>query len=188
MQNLRRMFTDSAKELKSIRTLAITAVFIALNVTMDLLNIRIQLMLDLRIGFGFVCNAMVGMLFGPVVAMSAGFATDVLGYLVNTGGAAYFPGFTVTAVLGGLVWGMMLYKQQVTVWRAICAKGIINLFLNTGLNSVWMCLFYGSAMKAILPVRFLKNIAILPLEVFLLVLVGGVVSTAVRRLKVPTAV
>ncbi len=94
------------------RALAVTAVLIAINITLDLLNIRIQLTPQLRIGFGFLTSAMVGMLFGPVVAMTAGAATDLLGWLVNNGGGAYFPGFTLTAVLAGLIWGVALYKNR----------------------------------------------------------------------------
>ncbi len=92
MQGIFGVFSDSAKELKKTKTIATTALLIAINITLDLLNIRVQLTPEIRIGFGFLCNAAVGFLFGPVVAMLGGVATDVMGYLVNTGGGAYFPG------------------------------------------------------------------------------------------------
>ena len=44
------------------------------------------------------------MLFGPVVGMMAGVCTDVLGYFAgNLSMGAYFPGYTLTAVVGGLI-------------------------------------------------------------------------------------
>ena len=110
MSKILKLFQSSARELQTPRCLALTALFIALNVMLDLMNLRIQLTPSLRIGFGFLCNASIGMLFGPVVGMAAGFCTDVLGYLVNQGGGFYFPGYTLTAVAGGLSWGLWLYR------------------------------------------------------------------------------
>ena len=52
---------------------------------------RSKLPPNLRIGFGFLCNASIGMLFGPVVGMMAGVCTDVLGYFAgNLSMGAYF--------------------------------------------------------------------------------------------------
>ena len=65
MKKLAEKFSTSAHSIRNTRTLAVTAMFVALNVTLDLLNLRIQLTPDLRIGVGFLANAMVGMLFGP---------------------------------------------------------------------------------------------------------------------------
>ena len=177
-ENLWKRFQQSAEELHKSRTLVITALFIALNVTLDALNIRIQLTPQLRIGFGFLTSAMVGMLFGPVVAMMAGAAGDMIGYLFNNGGGAYFPGFTITAILAGLIWGIALYHRQVSYRRAFCTKLIINVFLNILLNSVWLKLLYGKGLLADLPMRIFKNVAMLPLEALMLVAVSGIVLQA----------
>lgn len=183
MSTIKKMLGGSAAQLKSPRALALTALFIALNVAMDALNLRIQLTPDLRISFGFLTSAMVGMLFGSVVAMTAGAAGDILGWLVNTGGGAYFPGFTLTAILAGFVWGVFLYGKPLKWWRALGAKLVINLFLNICLNSVWMHIYYGKAIiVADLPLRIAKNLLLLPVEVLLLVGVGGLVSAAYRRM------
>ncbi len=168
MQKIFGLFSDSAKELKKTRTLVTAALLIAINITLDVLNIRVQLTPELRIGFGFLCNASIGFLFGPVVAMLGGVATDVMGYLVNTGGGAYFPGYTLTAVVAGLFWGVVLYKKPVKVWRCAVAKGCINLFCNVGLNTVWLSMMYGNSMAVLLPPRAIKNLAMLVPEVVVL--------------------
>lgn len=139
MQKKQNIFVRSLRELKSTRCLAVTALLIAINITLDLLGLTIKLPPNLRIGFGFLCNASIGMLFGPVVGMMAGVCTDVLGYFAgNLSMGAYFPGYTLTAVVGGLIWGLWLYPRKVTVWRAIGAKACINLFCNIGLNTLWL--------------------------------------------------
>ena len=169
MQKKQNIFVQSLRELKSTRCLALTALLIAVNITLDLLGLTIKLPPNLRIGFGFLCNAAIGMLFGPVVAMMAGIGTDVLGYFAgNLTMGAYFPGFTVTAIMGGLFWGLWLYPRRLTVGRAIGAKACINLFCNIGLNSLWLSMTGGEAMNALLALRIPKNLLVLPLEVVLL--------------------
>lgn len=139
MSKTPNIFVRSLRELRSTRCLAVTALLIAINVTLDLLGLSIKLPPNLRIGFGFLCNASIGMLFGPVVGMMAGVCTDVLGYFAgNLSMGAYFPGYTLTAVVGGLIWGLWLYPRKITVWRAIGAKTCINLFCNICLNTLWL--------------------------------------------------
>ena len=169
MQKNPNIFIRSLRELKNVRCLALTALLIAVNITLDLLGLTIKLPPDLKIGFGFLTNAAIGMLFGPSVGMLAGVATDVLGYFAGgftMGG--YFPGYTLTAVAGGLLWGLWLYERRVTIGRAIGAKVCINLFCNIGLNTLWLTLVGGKAMGALLLVRVPKNLLMLPVEIFLL--------------------
>ena len=148
MSKTPNIFVRSLRELKSTRCLAVTALLIAINVTLDLLGLSIKLPPNLRIGFGFLCNASIGMLFGPVVGMMAGVCTDVLGYFAgNLSMGAYFPGYTLTAVVGGLIWGLWLYPRKITVWRAIGAKTCINLFCNICLNTLWLTVTGGKAMS-----------------------------------------
>ena len=172
-----RRMAASAAELKNVHALALAAMMGAINVVLDFLNVRITITQDLRITFGFLTMAFMGMLCGPVVAMLGGAASDILGWLVNNGGGAYFPGFTITAVLGGLIWGMFLYKRPLAWWRFLLSKLTINLFLNIGLNSVWLYIYYGKVFSiAALPARIFKNIIMLPIEVVLLVLFGKIVE------------
>ncbi len=169
MSKIPNIFVRSLRELKNTRCLAITALLIAVNIAMDLAGLTVKLPPNLRIGFGFLCNASIGMLFGPTVGMMAGVCTDVLGYFAgNLTMGAYFPGFTVTAVAGGLLWGLWLYPRRLTVWRAIGAKACINLFCNIGLNTLWLTMTGGEAMRALLVVRVPKNLLILPLEIVIL--------------------
>ena len=176
-------FVRSLHELKNTRCLAVTALLIAINVTLDLLGLSIKLPPNLRIGFGFLCNASIGMLFGPVVGMMAGVCTDVLGYFAgNLSIGAYFPGYTLTAVVGGLIWGLWLYPRKVTVWRAIGAKACINLFCNIGLNTLWLTITGGKAMSVLLVTRVPKNLILLPIEVVLTFVVMKIVKRVYESL------
>lgn len=169
MSKKENIFARSLHELKSTRCLALTALLIAINIALDLLGLTIKLPPNLRIGFGFLCNAAVGMLFGPVVGMMSGVCTDVLGYFAgNLTMGAYFPGYTLTAITAGLFWGLWLYPRKLSVWRALGAKACINLFCNIGLNTLWLTLTGGKAMGVLLALRVPKNLIMLPFEVVLL--------------------
>ena len=182
MTSIKQCFQHSAKEFQSSRTLAVTALLIALNIILDTLNIRIQITPQLRVGFGFLAIAVIGMLFGPVVAMTAGAASDFLGWVVNNGGGAYFPGFTLTAILAGCIWGLALYQKPLRWYRVLFAKLSINILLNILLNSVWLYLYYGKSFQlATLPLRIGKNLLLLPIEVLLTMAVGKLVLQINQR-------
>lgn len=169
MPKKENIFVRSLNELKSTRCLALTALLIAINIALDLLGLTIKLPPNLRIGFGFLCNAAVGMLFGPAVGMMAGVCTDVLGYFAgNLTMGAYFPGYTLTAITAGLFWGLWLYPRKVAIWRALGAKVCVNLFCNIGLNTLWLTLTGGEAMGVLLAPRAVKNLLLLPVETVLL--------------------
>lgn len=182
MQKHKNIFRRSFEELQSPRTLVITALFIALNLAMDLMGLKINLSPDLRIGVGFVCNACVCMLYGPTVGMMTGFCTDILGFLLSpNNGSGYFPGFTLTAIVGGLIYGLWLYKERPSLVRCIGAKLSVNIFCNVFLNTLWRSMMSGKGFFILLPVRLLKNAILLPFEVALLWTVANIVLRQFRR-------
>ncbi len=178
MSKIVELFRSSARQLRTTRCLALTALFIALNVTLDLTGLTLKLSPDLRIGFGYLCNASIGMLFGPVVGMLAGVATDVLGYFAgNFTMGGYFPGYTLTAVVGGLIYGLWLYRPSVgirndsrgkRIARIVGCKATINLFCNIFMNTLWLTMTGGKALAMILPLRVMKNVVLLAPECILL--------------------
>ena len=176
MSNLISRFKSSAKNLQDVRCLSITAMFVALSTAMTLCGLTLRLTPELRIDFGFICSAAISMLFGPVVGMISGFCTDILGYFAgNFSMGGYFPGYTLTAIFGGLIYGLWLYHPEKTsiskkslVAYVIGAKACINLICNIGLNTFWLTITAGKAMSVILPFRITKNLILLPFECIIL--------------------
>ncbi len=187
MSRIVSLFVSSARCLRQPRCLALTALFIAMNVALDLTGLTLRISPELRIGFGYLCNASIGMLFGPVVGMVAGFCTDVLGYFAgNLTMGAYFPGYTLTAITGGLLYGLWLYRPSGALLRdsrlkrmlrVTGAKASINLICNVGLNTFWLTLTQGQAMAVLLPWRVAKNALLLVPESILLYFVLQFVLT-----------
>ncbi|NBI83701.1 folate family ECF transporter S component [Clostridiaceae bacterium] len=186
----RNIFARSFGELRSLRCLVLTALFIAMNITLDLLKLRIDLP-GMRIGVGFLTNASIGMLYGPMVCMMMGFCTDILGFLMNpgTGGGGYFPGYTLTAMVAGVIWGLFLYRPDGAPdsktlagrlsfpLRTLAARILITLICNVFLNTLWLSLG-NNAFLPMLISRLPTQLAYLPVQYLLLL----VVLPFVRRL------
>ena len=60
MSKTPNIFVRSLRELKSTRCLALTALLVAANLALDLMGLELRLPPDLKIGFGFLTNASIG--------------------------------------------------------------------------------------------------------------------------------
>lgn len=169
MYSIIQSFRDSARELKNVRVLAATALLIALNLILS--KFQFYITPNDRVSVSFLATATIGMLFGPVVGLSAGMVCDVLSFLLNPQPAPYFPGFTITAMTGGMIYGLVLYHRSITTPRAFLAKGLVSLICNVGLNSIWKYFLYGKALYVLLPAAIVKNLLLYPFESLLLVTV-----------------
>ena len=117
-------------------TVAVAAMLLALNMAIKSFTIPVGSFM--KIGFSFLTNAMCGMLYGPVVAGLMGGVGDIIGYLMNPMGQAWFPGFTLNAVLGGVIYGVFFYRKKVTFRRALAAKVVVSVVVNILLGTLWL--------------------------------------------------
>ncbi len=124
----------------------------------------------LRIGFSGIPNQVVCYLFGPVVGMIFGGAMDILKYIINPTGP-FFPGYTLTAMVAGLIYGFFFYKKPIKLWRVIAAHVCVKLFCNLGLNTIWVIMTTGKAVNAIIVPRIIANAGALPADVILLMII-----------------
>ena len=109
--------------------MAVIAMLLALAVVLAIFG-TVQVTDFLKIGFSFLPNEIAAMLFGPSVGGIVAGVADILKYLVKPVGA-FFPGFTVSAVAGGILYGLILYKKPLTVWRIVAAKVVVAILVNT---------------------------------------------------------
>ena len=115
MKKFLSLFTQSAAELKKLRSLTGIAMLVALNVALSFATIPIGS--TMKISISFLAIAIMGMLYGPVAAGMGAALGDILSYLLTPGNSmgAYFFGFTLTAFLGGIVYGIAFYSCKVSV-------------------------------------------------------------------------
>lgn len=158
---LATLFRDSCAELKHARTITTAAMFAAVSVILSAFTIVAGPYL--KIGISTIANEFVYMLYGPVVGACYGGILDLMKYVISPTGE-FFPGFTLTAVAGGLLYGAVLYGRPLTFRRVLLAKFLVILVCNILLNSIWVNMLYGKALAAILPARILKNVIQWPVD------------------------
>jgi len=124
-------------------------------------------MLQIRIGFGFLPVAVAGILFGPVWAGISYASGDILGMFIFPKNA-FFPGFTLSAFLTGLIYGFILHKKQITWKRTITAAILVCGFVNLCLDTYWLTILLGQGVIALLPLRLLRFAIMMPLQGFLI--------------------
>jgi len=160
------LFKNSFKELKSVQTITMTGMLIALSVILVFfLNVSISNVL--RISFSFLPLAVGGMLYGPAVGGIMGAVSDILGYMIKPTGP-FFPGFTFNSLLTGALYGIFLYKSPVKLVRVICVSALITVIVNLLLNPLWLSIMYGNAYIVLLTGRIVKNLVMYPINTALL--------------------
>ena len=176
MKKRLKMFADSAGEMQDVRNLSVMAMMLALGVALGFYA-TVQVGDYLKIGFAFIPNELTGMLFGPVAGGVVAALADIVKYLVKPAGA-FFPGFTVSALIGGMIYGAALYKKPLSLKRIIAANTLVTVFVNLLLNTYWLTVLYGNGFAALLPVRIVKEALLLPIDIILYYTVARVLGKA----------
>jgi ECF transporter S component (folate family) len=158
---------DWLKEYASINTksLVMMGLLIAIEIVLTRF-VSIQAW-NLRIGFGFIPIAIAGMMLGPIRAGIVAAVADVIGAILFPAGT-FFPGFTLTALLVGILYGIFLYKKTNT-GRIFMAIGIHQIILSLLLNTLWISILYGSPYWPLFTTRILQTAIMLPVEAICLV-------------------
>ncbi|MFT8888648.1 MAG: folate family ECF transporter S component [Ethanoligenens sp.] len=179
MKNVLHLFAQSTRELHRISTLSVAGILLAVSVAISTFTVVISSTLQIR--FDFLPLAAGGMLFGPVVGGVMGVASDILDYFVRPNGP-FFPGFTCSALLTGVLYGCFLYKKPVTWKRVVLVSAINTVLVNLLLNSVWLSVMYHNAFLVLLTGRIIQNLILFPINTALLLLV----LRAIQEIRVRT--
>ncbi len=169
MQKFKDLFTDSVRELKQVSTVTVMAMFAAISIVLGYFTLVLG---DyLKIGFSSIANQFVYYLFGPVAGGLFGGALDILKYIIRPTGA-FFPGFTIGAMIGGVLYGCFLYKRPISFLRILAAELTVSVICNMLLGTLWLSMLYGKAFLALLPMRVLKNLIMWPINSMLFYTIG----------------
>ena len=161
----RSYWRTAADELSNLRMLTLAAIVTALRIVMS--GLYIPLGDNLNIFFGYLINGLGSAIYGPVMALLCGFVEDILGYFLHPTGA-FFPGYVLSTMMGSFFYALFFYRARITVTRVVLAKLSVNLLVNVGLGAMWSAILYSKGYYYYLAKGLAKNIALLPLEAFLL--------------------
>lgn len=120
--------------------------------------------MGLKIGFAFIPPTLAAIMFGPGMSAAVWGLSDILGAILFPMGP-YHPGFTLCAVLMGLLSGLLLHsdpvdirreketgtlvfsisRKRVRIFPNVVVTVLINcLFFGLTVNTVWVSMLYGS--------------------------------------------
>lgn len=129
-----------------------------------------------KISFGFIPIAIAAMLYGPVYAGIAAAAADFIGAMLFPIGA-FFPGFTLSALLRGVTYGFLLHNHPTNIKRISASATIICMGINLVLGSLWLSILMKKALFLILPTRVLHNVIMIPIQVITIMAAGKLVES-----------
>ena len=121
---------------------------------------------NLKIGLSFIPVVLAAVLYGPLPAAILGGLGDFLGAILFPIGP-YFPGFTLTAFLTGMIFGLFLYRRR-TLPRILASVGIIQFVLGLLINSWWISLLYGSPYGPLLAARAVQAVALTVIQILVI--------------------
>ena len=117
---------------------------------------------NIKIGLAFLPVYAAAYLYGPWVAALVGGIGDLVGALAFPIGP-YFPGFTLSCALTGVIFGLLLkggkpFKS--VVLAAAADQVIVGLLMNT----FWISLLYGSPFLQLMEIRSIQAAIMFVLE------------------------
>ena len=161
------LWIRSLREFKKLNVVAFCGMMCAVAMALNMVA-SITVGPYIRIGFSGLPNQVVAYLFGPAVGGIFGGALDVIKYILKPEGA-FFPGFTISAILGGVI------------GRVFAAQLLVKVFVNILLNTLWLNMLYGKAFLAILPGRLVSNAVMLPIDTAIMFFMLQAVDRTIRR-------
>lgn len=159
--------------------LVLIALLIGLNVVLSrFLSINAW---NIKIGFTFLTIYVAARIYGPLGGIIVGGLGDLIGSLLFPTGP-YFPGFTFTAILTGLLYGLLLRKKSDTftiAYTCIINEFIINLLINT----YWIHLISNANYLVLLSTRIIQAVIKTVVGVIAISLLAKALPAIERRRK-----
>lgn len=164
------------------KVLVLMGLFVALSIVLT----RIAKPIDLpfvKVTFGFIATSLASCIIGPVLSGIIAAVSDVAGYFLfpSPSGGAFFPGFTFSAFITGLIYGVFLYKKPKSLIRIFLAVLSVSVLVDLGLNTMWLSILYNKAWIAFFVGRALKTAIMLPVQVIFIHLIWRYVGQQIEK-------
>ena len=159
----------------STKMLAVMSILVALEVIIARFG-TIRPTESIKISLDFIPIVAAAILYGPVPAVIISILADVLGAFLFPVGP-YFPGFTLTAAMTGLLYGLLLHKSQ-RMPRVVIAVLLQQVVLSLGLNTLWLHILYGLPYLPTLTARLVQAAIV---QLVMIPLIAKTVKEAEKR-------
>ncbi|MBQ7296309.1 MAG: folate family ECF transporter S component [Clostridia bacterium] len=124
---------------------------------------------SIRFSFSFIPVVIAARRFGVLGGVLVYGLGDFLGAMIFPTTGAYFPGFTLTSAISGLIYGLYLAKKGGAV-RIILSVLTSQVLCTLLMNSYWVSTLYGSDFGAVLLSRLPQSAVMSVLQIVFMVL------------------
>ena len=178
----------AAKNFSDVRMIVFAALIIAMRVVVKFF--KIPLAAGLSLSFDCYVNSLGSLCYGPLVGLAVGAVSDTLGCIIHPSGDYFLP-FILTEMSSSFIFGLFLWRRNLTPGRVLVCKFTVNLFCNIILTSVLMKWYYyalygledAQAYSIINLTRIAKNLILFPLEAVLITIILGALITPLKSLR-----
>ena len=132
---------DAGQSFRSVRNLIFAALMIAAANVLS--SYYFNVTADTRFSFGFLARCLCALVCGPAMMIVYGLVEDLLGFVLHPTGV-FFPGYTLSTILGVLIYALCFYRARITLLRIFVANLLVNAFVNAVLGSVWNVMVKGN--------------------------------------------
>ena len=162
----------------STKMLAVMSILVALEVIIARFG-TIRPTQSIKISLDFIPIVVAAVLYGPVPAVIISILADVLGAFLFPVGP-YFPGFTLTAALTGLLYGLLLHKSQ-SLPRVALAVVLQQSVCSLLVNTFWLKVLYGLPYLPTMAARLVQAAVVTALQIVLIPLIAKTIQTVEKR-------
>lgn len=171
--------------MSKLKKVILSGILLALLIVLNrFISIKTPLLV---ISFSFVPIMMAAIWLGPKYSTIIAALGDFIGAILFPFGT-YFPGFTVSAGLAGLIYGIFLYKKPESQMsdKKFIVRLIISNLLVLGLVeifvvSIWLNILYGKAYFVVVSSRVLAQVIMFPIRIVTIYLLERITRPIVNR-------
>lgn len=146
-----------------VREITFLATFIVLDIILTrFFSINVW---NIRIGFGFIPTIMVAHMYGMKFTIIECALSDIIGAILFPTGV-YFVGFTISAIVMGVIWSVLLYKHSDTK-RIILAILLDQIICSTIITPISISILYSVPLLAVIIGRIGQLILVSLMEILM---------------------
>lgn len=158
--------------MSKIKKIVLSAMFLALLLVLSrFLSIKTPLLV---ISFSFIPIMLSANILGPKYSAIIAGLGDLIGALLFPFGA-YFPGYTLSQVLVGLIYGIFLHeteekqmKDRKYIAMLIISSVLALIGVGIFITGIWVHITAGKAYLAVLSARVVAQVVMLPIQVLVM--------------------
>lgn len=168
-----------------IKLLVTAAFFVALDIIIArFLGFEVPTPLGpVKFDFQVVVAALCGYALGPLWAALTLVSSDILGVLLNSGSLGMFFGFTVSAMLRGLLFGMLLHNKKPSALRLISSVVLVFVPIDLSLNTLWLSIMMSAPFLPLWISRIIPKLILMVFEMVPLLLLPSLFSIVTQKWK-----